>query len=134
MLDTNSAAYGRAHRALDRARQTGRLVACEHAWAEVSARFSSPDAFAKEIDVVGVESDGPTCVGKRRQQRNRVPRVVRIVKEQVRHVDRLCCAPSLGSRDDAYDNAVAELVIGRYKTEVIRRRGPGRSLEAVAFP
>lgn len=57
-LDPSSASYWRAHRALDRARQTGRLVACELVWAEVSARFSSPDAFAKEIDVVGVEFEG----------------------------------------------------------------------------
>src|SRR5207253_3698836 len=34
---------------------------------------------------------------------------------------------------DAYDNALAETVIGLFKTEVIRRRGPWRSLEAVEF-
>lgn len=39
--------------------------------------------------------------------------------------------PSLGSRGDSYDNALAESVIGLYKTEVIRRRGPWRSLEYV---
>jgi len=38
---------------------------------------------------------------------------------------------SVGSRGDAYDNALAETVIGLFKTEVIRRRGPWRSLEAV---
>ena len=37
------------------------------------------------------------------------------------------------SRGDAYDNALAETVIGLFKTEVIRRRGPWRSLEAVEF-
>lgn len=42
-------------------------------------------------------------------------------------------APSVGSRGDAYDNALAESVIGLFKTEVIRRRGPWRSLEAVEF-
>jgi len=30
-------------------------------------------------------------------------------------------------------NALAETVIGLFKTEVIRRRGPWRSLEAVEF-
>ena len=40
---------------------------------------------------------------------------------------------SVGSRGDAYDNALAESVIGLFKTEVIRRRGPWRSLEAVEF-
>jgi transposase InsO family protein len=39
--------------------------------------------------------------------------------------------PSVGSVGDSYDNALAETVIGLYKTEVIRRRGPWRSLEAV---
>ena len=42
-------------------------------------------------------------------------------------------APSVGSVGDSYDNAVAETVIGLFKTEVIRRLGPWRSLEAVEF-
>ncbi|MDF1526484.1 MAG: integrase core domain-containing protein, partial [bacterium] len=41
--------------------------------------------------------------------------------------------PSVGSIGDSYDNALAETVIGLYKTEVIRRRGPWRNLEAVEF-
>jgi len=40
-------------------------------------------------------------------------------------------APSVGSTGDAYDNALAETVIGLFKTEVIQRRGPWRSLEMV---
>jgi putative transposase len=39
--------------------------------------------------------------------------------------------PSVGSVGDSYDNALAETINGFYKTEVIRRRGPWRSLEAV---
>jgi transposase InsO family protein len=42
-------------------------------------------------------------------------------------------APSVGSVGDSYDNALAETVIGLFKTEVIRRAGPWRSLEAVEF-
>ena len=42
-------------------------------------------------------------------------------------------APSVGSQGDAYDHALAESVIGLYKTEVIRRKGPWRTLEAVEF-
>jgi transposase InsO family protein len=34
---------------------------------------------------------------------------------------------SVGSRGDSYDNALAETIIGLYKTELIRRRGPGRA-------
>ena len=41
--------------------------------------------------------------------------------------------PSVGSRGDSYDNALAESVIGLYKTEVIRRRGPWRGLEDVEY-
>jgi putative transposase len=40
---------------------------------------------------------------------------------------------SVGSVGDSYDNALAESVIGLYKTEVIRRQGPWRNLEAVEF-
>lgn len=54
----------------------------------------------------------------------------------MRYTDRLAdagIAPSVGSRGDAYDNALAESVIGLFKTEVIRRLGPWRHLEAVEF-
>lgn len=39
--------------------------------------------------------------------------------------------PSAGTVGDSYDNALAESVIGLFKTEVIRRRGPWRNLDAV---
>ena len=54
----------------------------------------------------------------------------------IRYTDRLAEAgiePSVGSVGDSYDNALAESVIGLYKTEVIRRRGPWRQLEAIEF-
>jgi transposase InsO family protein len=54
----------------------------------------------------------------------------------IRYTERLAEAgiePSVGSRGDSYDNALAESVIGLFKTEVIRRRGPWRSLEDVEF-
>jgi len=35
---------------------------------------------------------------------------------------------SVGSRGDSYDNALAETMIGLFKTELIRNRGPGRTL------
>ena len=41
--------------------------------------------------------------------------------------------PSVGSVGDSYDNALAKSVIGLFKAEVIHRRGPWRSLEAVEF-
>ncbi len=54
----------------------------------------------------------------------------------IRYTERLAEAgiePSVGSVGDSYDNALAETVIGLYKAEVIRRRGPWRNLEAVEF-
>jgi putative transposase len=40
---------------------------------------------------------------------------------------------SVGSRGDSYDNAMAESVIGLYKTEVIRHEGPWKGLDEVEF-
>ncbi|MEO6210073.1 MAG: IS3 family transposase [Gemmatimonadaceae bacterium] len=54
----------------------------------------------------------------------------------IRYTERLAEAgieASVGSRGDAYDNALAESVIGLYKTEVIRHAGPWRGLEDVEF-
>jgi transposase InsO family protein len=54
----------------------------------------------------------------------------------MRYTDRLGdagIAPSVGSRGDSYDNALAESIIGLFKTEVIQRQGPWRHLEAVEF-
>jgi transposase InsO family protein len=39
----------------------------------------------------------------------------------------------VGSVGDSYDNALAETINGLYKAEVIHRRGPWRSFEAVEF-
>ena len=41
--------------------------------------------------------------------------------------------PSVGSSGDTYDNALAESVIGLFKTEVIRRQGPWRNVDEVEF-
>jgi putative transposase len=50
----------------------------------------------------------------------------------IRYTERLSDAGavrSVGSRGDSYDNALAESVNGLYKTEVIRKQGPWRSVE-----
>jgi transposase InsO family protein len=52
----------------------------------------------------------------------------------IRYSERLAEAgaqPSVGSVGDSYDNAMAESIIGLFKTELIRRHGPWRSLDAV---
>jgi transposase InsO family protein len=41
--------------------------------------------------------------------------------------------PSVGSVGDSYDNALAESVIGLFKTEVIHHRGPWRHLDDVEY-
>jgi putative transposase len=52
----------------------------------------------------------------------------------IRYTERLAEAaiePSVGSRGDSYDNALAETVNGLYKAEVIHRRSAWKSREAV---
>jgi putative transposase len=39
--------------------------------------------------------------------------------------------PSIGSVGDGYDNALAETTIGLYKTELINRRGPWKTIAQV---
>jgi putative transposase len=54
----------------------------------------------------------------------------------IRYTERLGEAgiePSVGSVGDSYDNALAETINGLYKAELIHRRAPWRSLEAVEF-
>ncbi len=41
--------------------------------------------------------------------------------------------PSAGSVGDSYDNALAETIHGLFKAEVIHRRGPWRSFQAVEY-
>lgn len=52
----------------------------------------------------------------------------------IRYSERLAEAgiePSVGSRGDSYDNALAETINGLYKTELIHRRAPWKTREAV---
>jgi transposase InsO family protein len=52
----------------------------------------------------------------------------------IRYTERLGEAgiePSVGSRGDSYDNALAETINGLYKAELIHRRAPWKTKEAV---
>jgi transposase InsO family protein len=54
----------------------------------------------------------------------------------IRYSERLSEAgavTSVGSRGDAYDNALAETINGLYKTEVIRKKGPWKGLDEVEY-
>ncbi|WP_188710287.1 IS3 family transposase, partial [Polaromonas eurypsychrophila] len=52
----------------------------------------------------------------------------------IRYSERLAEAgiePSVGSKGDSYDNALAETINGLYKAELIHRRGPWKTKESV---
>ncbi len=52
----------------------------------------------------------------------------------IRYSERLAEAgiePSVGSRGDSYDNALAETINGLYKTELIHRCGPWKTKQAL---
>lgn len=54
----------------------------------------------------------------------------------MRYTERLAAAgvaPSVGSVSDASDNALAGSVIGLFKTELIRRCGPGKRFDDVEY-
>jgi putative transposase len=54
----------------------------------------------------------------------------------IRYTERLAevgIERSVGTVGDAYDNALAETIIGLYKTEVIDRRGPWRGFDSVEY-
>lgn len=54
----------------------------------------------------------------------------------IRYTERLAEASieaSIGSVGDSYDNALAETIIGLFKTELIHARGPWRTLDAVEY-
>jgi putative transposase len=54
----------------------------------------------------------------------------------IRYTERLAEAgavTSVGSRGDSFDNAMAETIIGLYKTELIRRRGPWKGIDEVEY-
>lgn len=54
----------------------------------------------------------------------------------MKYTERLVAAqivPSVGSVGDVYDNALAECVIGLFKTEVINQGGPWKSMREIGW-
>lgn len=54
----------------------------------------------------------------------------------IRYTERLAetgAVNSVGSKGDSYDNALAETIIGLYKAELIRNRGPWRGLDDLEY-
>ena len=59
-----------------------------------------------------------------------------MTKNPIRYSERLAEAgmqPSVGSRGDSYDNALAETINGLYKAEIIHKRGPWKTVDDVEF-
>src|SRR5215210_2694877 len=86
-------------------------ASCWTRWSKLCTRAGPSGAAASSITVIAV------CVS-------------------IKYTERLAEAgiePSVGSVGDSYDNALAEPINGLYKAEVIHRRGPWRSFEAVEF-
>jgi putative transposase len=54
----------------------------------------------------------------------------------IRYTERLAetgALTSVGSKGDSYDNALAETIIGLYKTELVCNRGPWRGLDDLEY-
>ena len=52
---------------------------------------------------------------------------------RVNYLIQLTTFPSVVSFESSYDNALAETIIGLFKTEVIRKKEPWRNFETVVF-
>ena len=83
-----------------------------------------PDALEQALYARQPGQDGPlVCHSDRGSQ-----------YVSIRYTERLAEAgiePSVGSKGDSYDNALAETINGLYKAELIHRRGPWKNREAV---
>jgi len=78
-----------------------------------------------------------TTGGSRKSINNALRRPIESAQYvSIKYTGRLAQAgiePPVGSAGDSYGNALAETINGLYKAEVIHRRGPRRSFEAVEF-
>jgi putative transposase len=86
----------------------------------------------EDLPLVALETAAWTRVGSLHQLIHHSDRGSQYLS--VRYTDRLAelgVTGSVGSRGDSFDNALAETVNGLFKTELIRRRGPWRSVEQV---
>jgi transposase InsO family protein len=66
-----------------------------------------------------------------RARRHAIDRPERFVGDQTEYSAGV--PHSVGSKGDSFDNALAETIIGLYKTELIRRRGPWKGLDDVEY-
>ncbi|MXS81396.1 IS3 family transposase, partial [Nitrosomonas sp. GH22] len=77
----------------------------------------------------GMRAQRQMCIKDRVHHSDRSSQYV-----SIRYTERLAEAgikPSVGSKGDSYDNALAETINGLYKTELIHKRAPWKTREAV---
>src|SRR5215211_7861949 len=108
-----------------------------------SRTVADPHAAPPAADQVSASVTGPPCptaVSVLPSQLLTVKVLRRPVESaqylSIRYTERLAEAgavTSVGSRGDSYDNALAETIIGLYKAELIRRRGPWKGLDQVEY-
>ena len=94
---------------------------CKHLWARRPDTTSRPD-----LDAVAAAA-GPSLLQRPLEPGQYL---------SIRYTNRLTEAgiePSVGSVGDSYDNALAESVIGLYKTELIHKRAPWKDLDHLEY-
>jgi transposase InsO family protein len=98
---------------------------------------NSHSSVANKLSRIALSYASPTdpVDGRTRTSWHRSPNAID-VHLSIHYTERLAEArieSSVGSIGDSYDNALAKRVIGLYKTEVIRCRGPWRHAEQVEY-
>ena len=92
-----------------------------------------PTSLIAHVGETKVPCPGRDCRLKRQIRVRKPPTVISARRPQDWSGAEAGIEQSVGSVGDSYDNALAESIIGLYKTEVIRTRGPWRGLEPVEF-
>jgi putative transposase len=93
---------------------------------------TSPTMRTEDLPLVALETAAWARVGSLDQLIHHSDRGSQYLS--IRYTDRLAelgVTGSVGSRGDSFENALAETVNGLFKTELIKRRGPWRSVEQV---
>jgi len=93
------------------------------------ARVQRDDALMPEIQRVWHANFQVYGADKVWRQLNR--EAVPVARCTVERLGEAGVEPSVGSRGDSYDNALAETINGLYKTELIHKRGPWKNRESV---
>ncbi len=86
--------------------------------------------YSREVRDQGTRAGSSSAEQTQLQQ---LKRVNEILRKAAAFFTQAQLESSVGSTGDSYDNALAETIIGLYKTEMIDKRGPWKNLEAVEY-